>query len=155
LSVALPVLVVLGCIALAHIDSLQPSADGRPADAEPLPPYLHLWLVPLVIAWIGVLALSRRGVARLLGTNLLLLGGYISFSLYMTHIVVFALWRKAIGIVGLTGGVVYALAVAVLVAACLGAAWAMWRFIEEPAREWIRVRTGARRTPVGEPGAAG
>ncbi len=155
LSVALPVLVVVGSIALARIDSLQPSPDGRPADAEPLPPYLHLWLVPLVIAWIGALALSRRGVARLLGTNLLLLGGYISFSLYMTHIVVFALWRRAIDIVGLTGGIVYALAVAVLVAACLAAAWAMWRYIEEPAREWIRVRTGARRTPVGEPGAAG
>ena len=68
------------------------------------PPYYHLLLVPLLIAWIGALALSRRGLARFLSTRALVLGGFISYSLYMTHLVWFGLWRAGMRAVGIDGG---------------------------------------------------
>ena len=33
-------------------------------------------------------------------------------------------------------------------------AWLMWKFIEEPAREWMRKLIGVRPTPTEEAGAA-
>ena len=33
-------------------------------------------------------------------------------------------------------------------------AWLMWRFVEEPAREWMRGKVGVRRTPTEEAGEA-
>jgi peptidoglycan/LPS O-acetylase OafA/YrhL len=43
---------------------------------------------------------------------------------------------------------------AALVAAALVIAWLMWRFVEEPAREWMRSLAGVRRTPTEEAGEA-
>jgi peptidoglycan/LPS O-acetylase OafA/YrhL len=123
-------------------------------DAEPLPPYFHLLLVPLLVAWIGALALSRRGLARGLSTRALVLGGFISYSLYMTHLVWFGLWRAGMRAVGIDGGPVYALSVVGLIAGSLVIAWLMWRLVEEPAREWMRGLVGARRTPTEEAGEA-
>ncbi len=151
ISVAAPVLIIVGAIVLGRIPSLQPPATSTAVDAEPLPPYLHLLLVPLLILWIGSLALSRRGLSRWLSGDRIVLGGFISYSLYMTHLVVFGLWRAALKAAGISGGLVYALAVVALVAGALLVAWAMWRWVEEPAREWMRGRIGARPRPVAEP----
>ncbi len=75
--------------------------SGLDGDVEPLPPYYHLLLVPLLICWIGALALSRRGIARFLSTRALVLGGFISYSLYMTHLVWFGLWRAGMRAAGI------------------------------------------------------
>lgn len=154
LAVVLPVLVVAGAVFLANLPAAQPPQVTVDADAEPLPPYFHLLLVPLLIAWIGALALSRRGLARFLSTRALVLGGFISYSLYMTHLVWFGLWRAAMRAAGIDGGVLYALGFIALVGGALVIAWLMWKFVEEPAREWMRGRVGVRRTPTEEAGEA-
>ena len=145
LSVAMPVLVVAGAFGLAHVTALQ--WPGQPG----YPPRMHLLLVPPLIIWIGALALSRRGLALGLSTPALLLGGYISFSLYMTHRFVYGFWRTAMRVLGINGGFLYFLALIALVGLCLLAAYAMWRWIEEPAREWMRRLIGEKPKPLAEP----
>ena len=82
----------------------------------------------------------------------MVLGGFISYSLYMTHLVWFGLWRAGMNAVGIDGGVLYAIGLLGLIAGALAIAWLMWRFVEEPAREWMRALAGARRTPTEEAG---
>ena len=154
LSVVLPILVVLGAVFLSSWAPAQPPTVGLDGDVEPLPPYYHLLLVPLLICWIGALALSRRGIARFLSTRALVLGGFISYSLYMTHLVWFGLWRAGMRAAGVENGPLYALAFVVLVVGALVLAWLMWRFVEEPAREWMRGLVGVRRRPTEEAGEA-
>ncbi len=152
-SVVLPILVIAGAVFLGTWTIAQPpAAVNAGPDAEPLPPYFHLLLVPLLIAWIGSLALSRRGLARFLSTRTLVLGGFISYSLYMTHLVWFGLWKAAMSKAHITGGLVYDLGVIALFAGALVIAWIMWRIVEEPAREWMRTIVGARRKPTEEAG---
>lgn len=155
LAVALPLLVIAGAVFLGQWGPAQPPMPpGLEGDVEPLPPYYHLLLVPLLIMWIGSLALSRRGLARFLSTRTLVLGGFISYSLYMTHLVWFGLWRAGMRAVGIDSGALYALAVIGLVAGALVIAWLMWRFVEEPAREWMRGLVGVRKAPTEEAGEA-
>ena len=145
LSVVMPALVVLGAFVLGHAPSLQ-----WPGQAT-YPARMHLLLVPPLIVWLGALALSRRGLARGLSTPTLLLGGYISFSLYMTHRFVYGFWRTGMRIIGIEGGLLYFLGVIGLFALCLVAAYAMWRWVEEPAREWMRRLIGEKPKPIAEP----
>ena len=119
-------------------------------NAADLPPKYHLVLVPVLIAWIGALALTNRGPSRWLSTDRLVLGGFISFSLYMTHTVWYGLWRAVMTRVGIDGGVLYALATIVLFVGAVVVAWLMWKVVEEPAREWMRGRSGERPKPVEE-----
>ncbi|MBK9737951.1 MAG: acyltransferase [Actinobacteria bacterium] len=154
LSVLLPVLVVAFAIVLGQLPSAQPPQLTLDGDAEPFPPYYHLLIVPLLIAWIGSLALSRGAVARFLSTRALVLGGFISYSLYMTHLVWFGLWRAALRAAGIDGGPLYAVAFVVLVVGALVIAWLMWKLVEEPAREWMRGLVGARKKPTEEAGEA-
>ena len=150
LSVVLPGLVVVGAVVLGTIPALQ-----WPGATDDQPPKLHLVLVPLLIAWIGALALSKRGPSRWLATEKLVIGGYISYSLYMTHTVWYGLWRAGIKQAGITGGVLYAIATVLLVVGAIVIAWLMWRWVEEPAREWMRRRVGSRARPVEEPALEG
>jgi len=152
LSVVLPVLVVLGALVLGRIPALQWGGAGfeDTSNVGDLPPRYHLILVPLLILWIGALALSRRGLSRFLSTDRLVLGGYISFSLYMTHTVWYGLWRAALSKVHVTGGALFVLATVVLLVGAIVIAWLMWRFVEEPAREWMRKRSGERPKPLEE-----
>jgi len=152
LSAVMPLLVIAGAVILSNLPAAQPPQTNIGIDAEPLPPYFHLLLVPLLIIWIGALALSRHGLARTLGTRTLVLGGFISYSLYMTHLVWFGLWRAGMKAVGIDGGVLYAAGFIALVVGAIVIAWLMWKFVEEPAREWMRTIVGARRTPTEEAG---
>ena len=154
LSWLLPIAVIAGAVVLGNLPAAQPPGERLVGDAEPIPPYFHLWLVPLLIAWLGALALARGGLARGLATRTLVLGGFISYSLYMTHLVWFGLWRAGMNAVGITGGALYAIGVLGLFAGALAIAWLMWRFVEEPAREWMRGLVGVRRTPTEEAGEA-
>jgi peptidoglycan/LPS O-acetylase OafA/YrhL len=154
LAAVLPALVIVGAVILGNLPAAQPPAASLNPDGEPLPPYFHLLLVPLLIAWLGALALSRGGLTRALATRTLVLGGFISYSLYMTHLVWFGVWRAGMRAAGIDGGVLYALGVVVLVAGALVVAYGMWRIVEEPAREWMRGLVGVRRTPTEEAGEA-
>ena len=150
LSVAMPVIVVAGSVLLSRLPSAQPTVSTLSTDAEPLPPFWHLELVPFLVVWIGALALSRRGLSVWLSRDKLVLGGFISYSLYMTHLVWYGLWRAGMRAVGIDGGVLYFVAFLVLVVGAIVIAYAMWRWIEEPAREWMRSKVGTRRKPAGE-----
>ena len=152
LSAILPALVVAGAVILAWLPAAQPPANAVNPDAEPLPPYFHLTLVPLLVAWIGALALARSGVARALSTRTLVLGGFVSYSLYMTHLVWMGLWRAGMNVAGVESGALYAAGVVVLIVGALVIAWLMWKVVEEPAREWMRGLVGTRRTPTEEAG---
>lgn len=152
LAIALPLAVVAGSVLLARLPAAQPPANAVNPDAEPLPPYFHLALVPLLIAWIGALALARGGMARALSTRALVLGGFISYSLYMTHLVWMGLWRAGMDAAGIDGGALYAAGVVFLIVGAMAIAYLMWRVVEEPAREWMRGLVGTRKTPTEEAG---
>jgi peptidoglycan/LPS O-acetylase OafA/YrhL len=151
-SYVLPLLVIAGAVFLATWGPAQPGGPVIDGDREPLPPYFHLTLVPLLILWIGALAVAQGGMARALATRIAILGGFVSYSLYMTHLVVFGLWRAGLRAFGVESGLLYTLSVIALVAGCFLVAYAMWRWIEEPARMWMRGLVGTRRTPTEEAG---
>ena len=143
-SVLMPLLVVAGAVFLGNWTTAQSPITLSDPDAEPLPPHFHLWLVPPLIVWIGALALSRRGQARLLGTDTLILGGVVSYSLYITHLVWFGVWRAGMNAIGIESGPIYALSVVLAIAGAFVIAWLMWRIVEEPCRRWMRRLAGAR-----------
>ena len=143
-SVLMPLLVVAGAVFLGRWTTAQSPLTLSDPDAEPLPPYFHLWLVPPLIVWIGALALSRRGQARWLGTDTLILGGVVSYSLYMTHLVWFGVWRAGMNAVGIESGPVYAISVVLAIAGAFIIAWLMWRIVEEPCRRIMRRLVGVR-----------
>jgi peptidoglycan/LPS O-acetylase OafA/YrhL len=154
LAVILPALVVTGAILLGELPAAQPGQGAVNGGGEAFPPFFHLLLVPLLIAWIGALALSRRGLARFVSTRTMVLGGFISYSLYMTHLVWFGLWRAGTNAAHITTGPLYAAATVGLLVGALVVAWLMWRLIEEPTREWMRSLSGARPRPTEEAGEA-
>ena len=143
-SVLMPLLVVAGAVFLGNWTTAQSPITLNDPDAEPLPPFFHLWLVPLLIIWIGALALSRRGQARWLGTDTLILGGVVSYSLYMTHLVWFGVWRAGMNAVGIESGPLYAGSVVLAIAGSFVIAWLMWRIVEEPCRRWMRRLIGVK-----------
>lgn len=151
-SYALPLLVIAGAVFLGTWGPAQPGGPVIDGDREPLPPYFHLTLVPLLILWIGTLALAQGGMARVLATRIAILGGFVSYSLYMTHLIVFGLWRAGLSAFGIESGALYALSVIALIVGCFIVAYAMWKWVEEPAREWMRGLIGTRRVPTEEAG---
>ena len=143
-SVLMPVVVVAAAVFLGRWTAAQSPITLNDPDAEPLPPFFHLWLVPPLIVWIGALALSRHGQARWLATDTLILGGVVSYSLYMTHLVWLGVWRAGMNAVGLESGPLYALSLAFAIAMAFVIAWLMWRIVEEPCRRLMRKAVGVR-----------
>jgi peptidoglycan/LPS O-acetylase OafA/YrhL len=88
------------------------------------------------------LSLSRSGIARLLATRPLVFGGRISYSVYLTHMLVviepfWALqtrWPEPLGDDTAAARIYF---VAVPVLACF-TGWLLWRFVEEPAQRRMR-----------------
>ena len=152
LSVAFPIAIVLASLILGHVPSLQWTTADFPdmSNAADLPPKWHLMLVPLLIAWIGSLALTSRGPSKFLSKDKVILGGFISFSLYMTHTVWYGLWRAVMTKLNIDGGLLYTLGGIGLFIGAFVIAWLMWKFVEEPAREWMRARSGETAKPVEE-----
>ncbi|MBM3685666.1 MAG: acyltransferase [Actinobacteria bacterium] len=143
-SVLMPLMVVAGAVFLGRWATAQSPITLSDPEAEPLPPYFHLWLVPPLIVWIGALALSRRGQARWLATDTLILGGVVSYSLYMTHLVWFGVWRAGMNAIGIESGPLYAVSVVLAIAGAFVVAWLMWRIVEEPCRRWMRKLIGVK-----------
>lgn len=150
----IPILVIAGAVFLSWLPAAQSGMSSSDPDAEPLPPYFHLTLVPLLIMWIGALALARHGIANVLATRVAVLGGFISYSLYMTHLVWFGMWRAGMNAIGIESGPIYAIGVVFLLAMSFVIAYGTWRWIEEPARERMRSWVGSRPVPTEEAGEA-
>jgi peptidoglycan/LPS O-acetylase OafA/YrhL len=93
---------------------------------------------------VGALALSDRGPARYLATPLVVLGGRISFALYLVHMAVFETSWTLISLVAAPGeGAAVGLLQGVVLVLPLPAAWLLWRCVEEPSRRWMK-RVGPR-----------
>ncbi len=98
---------------------------------------LAILIFPILI---GSLALSERGPARWLSKPWMVLGGRLSFALYLVHLCIFEVFWTAMDVVPQfhadSPWVALVLpAVFVLPFPC---AYLLWRYVEEPARLWIR-----------------
>ena len=110
-------------------------------DAHPIPDVidsggvLDLLFVPLVVT----LAIGTGTLPSLLSLRVLTYGGQISFSLYMVHEIVHTAWNWAVLQFELTlagpAGPWLLLGVFAVAFAC---AAALYHFVEEPARRWMR-----------------
>jgi peptidoglycan/LPS O-acetylase OafA/YrhL len=125
-------------------------------DAHPVPKVsdssglVDVLFVPLVVT----LAIGVGSLPRLLSTRIMVYGGYISFSLYMVHELVHTAWNWStaqFGIVLTPGWSAKLIMVGVLGVAVVGAA-ALYHFVEEPARVWMRrmVKSRAAQTDAAE-----
>jgi peptidoglycan/LPS O-acetylase OafA/YrhL len=116
------------------------------------------WMGPLVLAAFPALVLGlAHGEGRLhrwLGSPLMVLGGGLSFALYLVHVPLLKLFRDAVahGAVPLDPDLrLYGELVIALVSILL--AWVLFRHVEEPARHRLRaLRPGPGRSDR-QPGA--
>lgn len=110
-------------------------------DANPVPGMVDpgalaaLLFMPLVVT----LAVGAGTLPALLATRPLVYGGQISFSLYMIHELVHTAWNWAVVQYSITMPKSVAKMVVVgLILAALAGAVALFHFVEEPARRWMR-----------------
>jgi peptidoglycan/LPS O-acetylase OafA/YrhL len=110
-------------------------------DARPIPDVidsggvLDLLFVPLVVT----LAIGTGTLPSLLSLRLLTYGGQISFSLYMVHEIVHTAWNWAVLQFELTlAGPAGKWMLLGVFAVAFAAAAALYHFVEEPARRWMR-----------------
>ncbi|HEX2400865.1 MAG TPA: acyltransferase [Mycobacterium sp.] len=158
-----------GALACAAVRKLQPTDRARRTagylslalgigivgilyflDAHPVPKVsdssglVDVLFVPLVVT----LAIGVGSLPRLLSTRIMVYGGYISFSLYMVHELVHTAWNwftAQFAIVLEPSWSAKLIVVGVLGVAVLGAA-ALYHFVEEPARIWMRNMVKVRDT---------
>jgi peptidoglycan/LPS O-acetylase OafA/YrhL len=85
---------------------------------------------------IGSLALTDGGPARLFSKQWMVMGGRISFALYLVHECLFEVFWTATDHLPLLGpdSRWQALAAPIVLVATVPVAWLLWRFVEEPAR---------------------
>jgi peptidoglycan/LPS O-acetylase OafA/YrhL len=95
---------------------------------------------------VGALALTDRGPARLLAREAFVHGGRISYSLYLIHVPVFEIfwtfmgWYPAIG----PGTALGSILIPHVLLLVLLLAHLSYRYLEEPARLWLRARDPGR-----------
>jgi len=102
--------------------------------------------VPLVAS----LAVGIGSLPRLLSTQIMVYGGYISFSLYMVHEIVHTAWNwftAQFEIILTPSWSAKLIMVGVFAVAFLGAVL-LYHFVEEPARIWMRNMVKERQPPV-------
>jgi peptidoglycan/LPS O-acetylase OafA/YrhL len=102
------------------------------------------------------LSLSRSGIARLLATGPMVFGGRISYSVYLTHMVLviepfWAVQTRWPDAYPDDSTVAKSFFLAAPVLACV-TGWLLWRFVEEPAQR--RMRTMVVDLPSEQPRAA-
>lgn len=102
---------------------------------------------------VGSLALAETGPARWLGRDWVVMGGRISFALYLVHICLFEVFWTLMDVVPALGPASRwsALASPVVLAATIPVSYLLWRFVEEPARRALRGREPWARRPVAPP----
>jgi peptidoglycan/LPS O-acetylase OafA/YrhL len=96
---------------------------------------------------VGGLALSTRGLSRGLGTAPMVLGGRISFALYLVHVPVFEVFWTLMGWYPrlAPGSTIASFLTPHVLLLTLPLAYVLYRFVEEPARRRLRDLAGRRR----------
>jgi peptidoglycan/LPS O-acetylase OafA/YrhL len=90
--------------------------------------------VPLIVS----LAVGVGALPGLLSTRVLVFGGQISFSLYMVHELVHTAWNWTVAQFALSRVDDAAFVLPGLLAVAVVAAIVLYKFVEEPARRWMR-----------------
>ncbi len=104
---------------------------------------------------VGALALSGRGLSRLLASGPMVHGGRISYSLYLVHIPIFEIfwtnmiWNPRIA----EGSGLGTFLIPHVPLLCLLVAHLVYRYVEEPSRLWLRGRGPGRWVRSGRPAA--
>jgi peptidoglycan/LPS O-acetylase OafA/YrhL len=103
-------------------------------------------VVVLFPVLVGALALSTRGLSRVLASRAAVHGGRISYSLYLVHVPVFeVLWTAMTHFAVLApGGTLYPVVVPAAPLVAIGLAHLSYRYLEEPARLALRSRGPGR-----------
>lgn len=105
---------------------------------DQIAPTESIIVLPLFVALIGALAVyGRDPLARVLATRPLVLGGRISYALYLSHPLVIGAGVAVTAATGASGLGQIAVTLLVIVASWVFA-WVLWRYIEEPARKVAR-----------------
>jgi peptidoglycan/LPS O-acetylase OafA/YrhL len=143
--VPIPTITVLAIIGIVYlVTAFDPRRWPRSMQeqfhngVDQIAPTESIIVLPLFIVLIGSLAVyGRDPLARLLATRPFVLGGRVSYALYLSHPLVIgaglfltqATAASGLGLVGIAGLVIVGSWVF---------AWVLWRFIEEPARKVAR-----------------
>jgi peptidoglycan/LPS O-acetylase OafA/YrhL len=115
-------------------------AAGRPYDRFAVVAVLF----PLLV---GALALTDQGPSAFLSRPAIVLGGRISYSVYLVHVPVYEIFwtfQKEVPQIA-PGGPWTSFVVPNLPIVAIGLGWVLWRFVEEPARRRLRAVGRARR----------
>lgn len=143
--------------ALVQIVLIAHWAFLRQLNGEPNPLGIAVLFFPLLV---GALALSDRGPAVFLSRDTMVLGGRISFALYLVHTVLLDFLHAAQPhfAVLAVGAPMWTFVQTQLVFVSIGLAYLLYRFVEEPSRLYLRHRgpgaVAARRPRRGTPRAA-
>lgn len=114
-------------------------------------PWLGLFVVALFLPLLGFLAVGTGPLPRLLSTKALVLGGGISYALYLVHMPMLDLYRDLLlreyGVDRWPAQLAELAFIPVIVLA----AWVLYRFVEEPARRAMRRMLDHQFPPTREP----
>lgn len=99
-----------------------------------------LWLTPLFAFAIYALSWQYGAIANLFKTKLLMMGGELSYSLYLTHFIVLIVLRRVFPFESMVGAnVLMRLLLVFGYLAVMGvAAIATYRLVESPGRLWMK-----------------
>jgi peptidoglycan/LPS O-acetylase OafA/YrhL len=97
---------------------------------------------------VAALAVSQTGMATVLARETMVMGGKISFALYLVHSIVFEVAGYLSGRIESmqAGSPLWIALQPQLVLFSLVLAYLLWRFVEEPARKWMR-KVGPKSAP--------
>lgn len=106
-----------------------------------------LSLTPLYAFAIYALAWQRGPLAQLFSTKLMMLGGHLSYSLYLTHYICLIVLRRVLPVESVADGniAVRFLVLLIYLVIMLAAAAVTYRFVEEPGRLWMKARFKRKR----------
>lgn len=114
----------------------------------------YVLVVPLFAPFLVAISVSGRGLSRLVSTRPFVLGGHISYSVYLVHMLLIEpiWWAQNVWpeVFAPHTVLIRVLFLSVPVVSCL-VAYCMWRWVEEPARLVMRAMT---RRPMPPPAAA-
>ncbi|HLR85809.1 MAG TPA: acyltransferase, partial [Nocardioidaceae bacterium] len=114
----------------------------------------NLWqrsfILPLFIPMLGFMAIGTGPIERLLSTRVMVLGGGISFALYLIHTTTLRFYRDMADYLGWADAQpLWSLAgEAATIPLWIGVAYLMFRYIEEPARRSMRSMIDMKIDPV-------
>lgn len=141
----LPTLLTVAIIVVVYlVTAFDPRRFPRAAQeqfhngVDQIAPSESIIVLPLFIALIGALAIyGRDPLARLLATRPFLVGGRVSFALYLSHPLVIGAGLAFTTATGASGLMLAGIA-GLVIAGSWVFAWVLWRYIEEPARKVAR-----------------